>query len=126
MYSLFLVSLSTFYAMRNVDSALIDMARTLGASEVEVFFRIMVPAASPLVFAGLRVGLARSVKGMINGEMFIAAVGLGARTMEFGSMFDAAGVLAIVLLIVIIALITTGLFQMIERRVTRWTELGRS
>lgn len=125
MYCVFLIILSTQRALEGVDRSLVDMSRTFGSSELQTFRHVLLPASSPLIFAALRIGLGRAVKGMLNGEMFIAAVGLGARTMQFGANFDATGVLAIMVIVVIIAMTTGAGIQTVERRMTRWTEIRR-
>ena len=69
--------------------------------------------------------MGRAVKGMINGEMFIALFGLGALLRSYGSRFDAENVFAILLVVIIVALACTFLVQTVERRLTRWLEPGR-
>lgn len=122
LYALFIVIQNTFTAFRTVDPALIEMATSFGAGERQIFTRVMVPGAMPLTMAGLRLGMGRSVKGMINGEMLIALVGLGALVERFGASFQSARVLAIVLTVVIVALVMAAIVQWIDRRVTAWSD----
>ena len=82
--------------------------------------KVILPAALPLIMAGLRLGMGRAVKGMINGEMFIAIVGLGAVVMSAGRRFDAAGVLAVLLVIIVVAIVAVKLVQIVDRRLTSW------
>jgi NitT/TauT family transport system permease protein len=103
-----------------VPVALIEMGRSFCASDWQVFRRIVIPAAMPLIMAGLRLGMGRTVKGMINGEMFIAAVGLGALVMDAGRRFDAETILAVLLVIIAVAVATMKLVQLLDRRVTAW------
>ena len=70
--------------------------------------------------AGIRLGVGRAVKGMINGEMFIAVVGLGGVVMTAGRNFDAETVLAVMLLIILVAFGAVGLVERIDRRLTAW------
>ena len=58
---------------------------------------------------------------MINGEMFIALIGLGAMIKTYGGQFNAAKVLGILLVIIVVAVITTSLVQSLDKRLTRWT-----
>src|SRR5262249_10381111 len=105
---------------RSVDTSLKEMARSFNANRVQTFFKVLLPASLPLIFAGLRLGAGRGVKGMINGEMFIAAVGLGALLMSAGRGFDAATVLAVLLVIIVVALVIARLIQAIDARATAW------
>jgi NitT/TauT family transport system permease protein len=65
--------------------------------------------------------MGRAVTGMITGEMFITLIGLGARLRAYGNRFDAAGVFAILLIVVAVALICSHAVRHVERRLTRWT-----
>jgi NitT/TauT family transport system permease protein len=120
MYTIFIIIVNTQTAIRSVSPSLIEMGRSFGANDRRMFWRIILPAALPLIMAGLRLGSGRAVKGMINGEMFIAVVGLGAVVMNQGKRFDAAGVLAVLLLIVVVAMFAVKLVQIIDKRLTAW------
>jgi ABC-type nitrate/sulfonate/bicarbonate transport system permease component len=120
MYTIFIIIVNTSTAIRSVHPSLIEMGRSFGANDRKMFWRIILPSALPLMFAGFRLGAGRAVKGMINGEMFIAVVGLGAVVTNLGKRFDAAGVLAVLLVIVVVALVAVKLVQFIDRRMTTW------
>lgn len=121
-YSTFVIVINTATAIRTVDPSLVEMAYSFGCRERQIFTRILLPASLPLVFAGIRLGMGRAVKGMINGEMLIAFVGLGALAQKYGAQFDAAKVFAIAMVVLIIGLISNALVQMLENRLTRWAE----
>lgn len=122
LYAFWLIVANTLTGIRTVDGTRIEMARAFGASERQLFWKIMLPDALPLIMAGLRIGMGRAVKGMINGEMFIALVGLGALIKKYGGQFDATKVLGILLFIIAVAVVTTTLVQMLDRRLTSWTD----
>jgi NitT/TauT family transport system permease protein len=98
------------------------MARSFGANERQIFKHVLLPGALPMVMAGLRLGMGRAVRAMINGEMLIVLVGLGALLRTYGNRFDAASVYGLLLVIITVALIATSSVQWLERRLTRWTE----
>ncbi|MEO6351098.1 MAG: ABC transporter permease [Candidatus Limnocylindrales bacterium] len=120
MYTIFIIIVNTQTAIRSVPPSLIEMGRSFGANDRRMFWRIILPSSLPLIMAGLRLGSGRAVKGMINGEMFIAVVGLGAVVTNQGKRFDAAGVLAVLLVIVFVAMFAVKLVQIIDRRLTSW------
>lgn len=122
LYTIVFVIVNTYTAVTEVSTSLHEMAASFGASSRQLFFNVTIRAAGPLLLAGLRLGLARSVKGMINGEIFIALVGLGALDDDFDGAFDVAGILAIALVVVIIAVVTLGLLEIANRRVNAWTQ----
>jgi len=119
-YSMFVIVINTATAIRTVDPSLVEMARSFGCGETQIFKRILLPASLPLVFAGIRLGIGRAVKGMINGEMLIAFVGLGALAQRYGAQFDAAKVFAIAMVVLMIGLVSNALVQMLDNRLTRW------
>ena len=120
MYTIFIIIVNTATAIRSVPPSLIEMGRSFGANDRRMFWRIILPSALPLIFAGLRLGSGRAVKGMINGEMFIAVTGLGYVVINQGKRFDAAGVLAVLLVIVIVSLFAVKAVQIVDRRLTGW------
>ncbi len=119
-YSIFIIIVNTVAAIRSVPIALVEMGRSYCASERQLFMKIILPAALPLIFAGLRLGIGRAVKGTINGEMFITAVGLGAVVISAGRRFDSAAVLAVLLVIIIVALVAVKIVQIVDARMTGW------
>jgi len=120
LYAWPIVVYNTFCAFRRVNPELIEMAKSFGAREREIFFRILVPASLPLTMAGLRLGMGRAVKGMINGELFVAVVGLGALTSKFANGFDTKDALAMVVLVTMVAVFAAELVQWLDRRLTYW------
>lgn len=83
--SIFLIALGAFYpvvvntttGVRRVDVGLIRAGLVLGAGRREVLFRIILPAALPSIFDGLRVALGLSWMLVILAEMFAVKTGLG-------------------------------------------------
>lgn len=119
-YSMFIIIVNTVAAIRSVPVGLVEMGRSYCAGDRQLFVKVILPAALPMIFAGLRLGMGRAVKGTINGEMFIAIVGLGAVVESAGNRFDAAGVFAVLLVIIIVALIAVKAIQIIDARMTSW------
>ncbi len=120
MYSAFVMIITTASAVSNVNPSLIEMGRMFGANEWRLVTRVILPAATPTIMAGVRLGMGRAVLGMINGEMFIAVVGLGRIVTQAGGRFDGASVLAVLLVIIVVALSAVGLVQWLDRRLTAW------
>ena len=121
-YTVFIIIINTATAIRSADPSLLEMARSFGATKRQIFSRVLLPASMVILFAGIRLGMGRAVKGMINGEMFIAFVGLGGVVQKYGSQFDASKVLAITLVILTVALVMGGLVQTADRRMTQWAD----
>ncbi len=105
---------------RDVRRGLLDVGRSFGASPLTRMRLIVLPALSPFLFAGLRLGFARAVNGMITAELFFAAVNLGAIMKRATENFDTAGVLLVVLLVCVLGLLGQLVFTLLESRLLRW------
>ncbi|SFS11197.1 NitT/TauT family transport system permease protein [Agrococcus baldri] len=120
LYAMFIIIINTAEGVRNVDDPLLDMAASFGASRWTAVRRIILPSAYPLIIAGLRLGAGRAVKGMINGEMFIALIGLGGLSASYGKSLQFPEVWAMALFIMIVAIIINQGVSIIERKLTAW------
>lgn len=119
-YGLFIIIVSAEGAVKAVQYDVVEMANAYGASRRDIVREVVIPSSIPGVMAGIRLGAGRAVKGMINGEMFIAAVGLGAIIIRAGRRFDAETVLAVLIVTVVTALLIGVLIQIIDKRLTHW------
>ncbi len=122
-YSWSIITVNTIAGIRSCTPSLLEMASSFGARERDLIWKILLPSALPLIMAGVRLGIARAVKGMINGEMFIALVGLGALIRIYGSAFAVDKLLALLLTIVAVAVIASAMVQWLDRRITFWAHL---
>jgi NitT/TauT family transport system permease protein len=116
LYSFAVIVTNTETGIRSVDESLVEMGRSFGSKGPRLFWKVLLPGSAPMVLAGLRLGATRAVKGMINGEMFIAYSGLGALVKLYGGRFDAARLWGILLIVIGSALLITGFIQVLERR----------
>jgi NitT/TauT family transport system permease protein len=121
-YAVFIIVLNTAAAIRNVDRPLIEMAASYGASRPQTIWRIVLPDAFPLIVAGLRLAVGRAVKGMVNGELFIALVGIGGQAARYGKQFDFVSVWAIAVFIMALAVAINFGVSWLEKRLTSWVD----
>ncbi len=105
---------------RRVDKSLVEMAQSYGASERQVWFRILIPGAIPAVFAGLRIGLGRAFAGMVIVELIMLPVGIGALLLDYRGDFKAGLLYATTILVMVEAVILALLMQALERRLIQW------
>lgn len=122
LYAVFVIIINTATAVRDVEAPLLDMAASYGASQWKTVRKIVLPASYPLVIAGLRLGAGRAVKGMVNGEIFIALVGIGGLATTFGRASNYTGVWAVSLFIMILAVVINQAVSWLEKRLTSWVE----
>lgn len=114
-FSVFIIATNAATAMRSTDPRLLEMAQSFGAGRWTIFRDIRIPAGAPYFVAGLRLGVARGVKGLINGEVLIAIIGLGGLVKKYGTVFSMDHLYAVILLIVAYAVIAVALLSLVIR-----------
>jgi NitT/TauT family transport system permease protein len=120
LFAVFVIIINTMTGVKQVDSVFVEMARSFGAKEKEIFFKIILPAAMPAIMAGVRLGMGRAVKGMVTAEMLLTLTGIGAMIMQYGSSFATDSLFAVILTILMVAMITMKLVQWVDQRLTGW------
>ena len=121
----FLVFLNTFSGVREVDRDLIDGARLMRATPVQVLTKIVLPSAASWVFAGLKTAVPYALIGVVLGEMIAANRGLGYLAQFSGAQFDTAGVFAVLLVIAVLAMLLNWLVEIWQERMERWRIVSR-
>jgi NitT/TauT family transport system permease protein len=116
----FMVFFTTFQGTRQVDLDLVENARMLGASRLQIWTKIALPYSAVWVFTGLRIGLPYALIGAIVGEFVAADIGVGFRIKEATSFFDTGAVFAGLVLLMGISIALLGILKLIERRTMRW------
>jgi ABC-type nitrate/sulfonate/bicarbonate transport system permease component len=120
LFAFVIITINTAAGVRNVDPTLTEMARSFGAREGELFLKVILPAALPMIMAGIRLGMGRAVLGMVTSEMILAVVGFGAMLMTFGASFNSPALFATLLTIVLLAVALLALIQYVDRRLSPW------
>jgi NitT/TauT family transport system permease protein len=120
LFAVFVIIINTMTGVKQVDRVFVEMARSFGARERDVFFKIILPAAMPAIMAGVRLGIGRAVKGMVTAEMLLTLTGIGAMIMQYGSSFATDSLFAVILTILMIAMITMKVAQWVDQRLTGW------
>jgi ABC-type nitrate/sulfonate/bicarbonate transport system permease component len=120
LFAFVIIVINTTAGVRSVDPTLTEMARSFGAHESELFLKIILPAAMPMIMAGIRLGMGRAVLGMVTGEMILSVVGFGAMLMTFSASFNSSALFATILTIVLLAVALLALIQHLDRRLMPW------
>ena len=83
----FPILMNTIAGVRNVDGIYIRAARSLGASQTTMFLRVILPAATPYILTGARIGVGTAFIVVIVAEMIAVNNGLGYRILEAREFF---------------------------------------
>jgi NitT/TauT family transport system permease protein len=114
------IFISAHAAVRTVDARLIRVAASFSASEIFLFRSIILPGAVPFLLAGVRLAIGRAMIGVIVGELYGSATGIGIMINQAGSTFQTDTVFVGVLTIVVAGLALTEAIKHIESRVSAW------
>ncbi|MBA2461248.1 MAG: ABC transporter permease [Actinobacteria bacterium] len=120
LFGAFEILLNAYAGVKNVDPYILDVARTFGASRLDLLRKVVFPATLPFLFVGLRMGASRALKGMIVAEMLFAVTGLGRLIIVNAGAFKMSGVLVVALTVAAVGILLTAIIQSVERRVMRW------
>ena len=104
--------------LQSLDKDLVNMVRSMGAKEYQVFFKIRLPAALPNVFGGFKVAIYLAVIGAIIGEYVAAEQGLGYLQLQANSQFDTTLNFATVVMISAIGVSLYLILNTLEKRIS--------
>jgi NitT/TauT family transport system permease protein len=114
--------IATFQGVVNVDRTLINAARVLGAKDPTIFARVVIPASTPFILVGMRVGLGSSWATLVAAELIAAQEGLGYRMHQAQLYYDLPTIFVGIIAIGILGLVMDRVLLLAERRLTRWQE----
>lgn len=118
--SFFPILLNSITGVRTVDPLLIKSAVSLGLSPVRLFQKVILPAAVPSIFTGVRMAAASSILVLIAAEMVGARAGLGYLITAAQQNFQIPDMYAGILAISLLGLTFNGILVALERRFSRW------
>jgi NitT/TauT family transport system permease protein len=121
---IFIMIVNARSGVRAVDEDVILLANSLGAKKREIFAKILMPAALPGVFAGMRLSLIFAIFGVVASELISSTSGLGYLAAKFSNQFDMPSVYAVIFVIMIIGSVLNALMRAAERRLMRWRPGG--
>jgi NitT/TauT family transport system permease protein len=113
------IALFTINAVRNVRPILIKTGRVLRMNRLTLVAKVIMPAALPEIFTGLRVGFALTMIGTVLGEMFASQRGLGYMLMNAIGLHNVDVIMSITLLLVIFAATVSSVLLAIDQRLHR-------
>lgn len=116
----FPVIINTYAGAANIDKLYWDVAKNYGASPMVMFTRVVFFGALPLIFAGLKIALAVSFVVLVAAEFVAAKTGIGYLIWNSWELLQVDFMFVGIVVIGILGLITSVLFQEIERIVIPW------
>ncbi len=114
------IAASTLSGIQNVNPGLLLAARSFGASERDLLWKVVLPASVPMMIAGLRLGVGRALMGVVVGELFGATAGLGFSITYYGALLKTTDMIASLVVIVALGVLCTQVLSAVEARFDSW------
>ena len=124
-YGFFPVMLSTAAGIRTIEAQLLLAARSMGANLPQQITRVIIPASIPTVLAGLRLGGALTIVGVVVSEMLISSAGIGYLVTRYRTILDSPHVFGAIVVILLLSIAFDTFARAIERRTLVWQTAGR-
>lgn len=128
-----LVVITTFFPItvglldgyKSVDKDSIDLMRAMGASKVQIFFHVKLPAALPQFFSGLKISASYAVVGAVISEWLGGFEGLGVYMTRVSKAYAFDKMFAVIIFIVIISLLLMFTVNLIETISLPWLRVEK-
>jgi NitT/TauT family transport system permease protein len=123
--AIFPITVNTYAGIRDVRGSMLETGRAYGATEWQIFSKIVIPAAIPFIMAGIRLAVGLAIIGIIVAEFFTAISGLGGMIVEYANVFATAKLFVPIIVIALVGVVLTELVMWLERRLSKWRTLER-
>jgi NitT/TauT family transport system permease protein len=119
-FAVVVIVVNTRAGLRTLDPAWVEMARSFGATERQLWRKIFLRGALPAIMAGMRLGIARAISGMLTVELLVLAIGVGRLILDFQGRFESAYLYAVVFVVVCQVVLLMQLVRWLERGAAPW------
>jgi len=111
---------NAYAGVRSVDPLLLNVVRSFGGREKDLYVKVIFPSVIPYIVAGARLGVGRALVGVLVGEFFAASEGVGYGIVRFGNFFALDSMFAYILVVTVLAVILTQGIRWAERAAFPW------
>ena len=118
--SFFPIALNTIAGFGYVDKVLVTAARSMGASDFQLFRYVLLPAAFPIILTGMRMGFTVALLSIIGSETIASLAGLGHRIVHLAEGMEMAQMFAYIVFVVAIAAFLNTVVSTLEARGRRY------
>ena len=126
LFSVFPILINTQQGVRYVDPDLVEVARSFCSSEARLWRDVLLPAALPFIFAGVRLAVPRALVGMVLAEFLISVGGgLGSLIIVYQNTFRVDRMLVPVIVVAFMGVVLIAAVQWLEGRLAPWSRRDR-
>src|SRR5215470_2373310 len=118
--SVFPFIFNTFAGVRSTDPLLVNVVRSFGGGEKDLYFKVIFPSTLPYIIAGARIALGRGLVGIIVGEFYAASEGIGFAISRFGDTYRLPEMFAGIFVLMIAAVVLTEGMRKLEAVLAPW------
>jgi NitT/TauT family transport system permease protein len=118
--AVFPILISVWSGAESVDQTLLRAGRVFGAGRGDLYRKVILPSILPYVLTGLKLGVARGIIGVVIAEFIGSTAGIGYLIGILSSEFEIAGAVALTLVLMVTAMVSMKLIDLIQRRVAPW------
>lgn len=114
------ILINTMHGVHETPPNLIEATKAFGANHEFVIKNVILPHQVPYMLAGLRIGLARSIKGLVIVELIVAVTGFGAIISRWSAAGSLEGVFSVVIILALLGVLSTWVMGKIIDRFVHW------
>ena len=118
--AVFPILLNTYTGIKSVRQNLVEVVRAFGGSPLQVFFKVMIPDATPAIIAGLRLAVGRAVIGVVVAEWFGAEAGLGYMVYFYAQRFLPGPVFVGIVVLVVFGILSFMALEKVQWWLSPW------
>lgn len=117
---LFVVLFNTYEGYKTVDKDLINLVRSMNATELQIMTKVIIPSCIPWIAASIKSGLGLAIIGALIGEYMGSNKGLGWMIQNSGAMLNITRVLTCITYLMVIMSFLNMILKLVESKVLRW------
>ncbi|MDQ2662348.1 MAG: ABC transporter permease [Actinomycetota bacterium] len=121
----FPILVDTMTGFKSLDPRLLYITKSMGASSMQTFRYVRVPAAIPFIFSGLKIAVVMAVTGAIVAEFIGSNGGLGYLLLRASSLLDTSLIFAVLVVLSLLGLVFSYAVELLEKLVAPWQRKHR-
>lgn len=118
--AVFPILLNTYTGIKSVRENLIDVVRAFGGSPAQIFFKVMIPDATPTIITGIRLAVGRAVISVVVAELFGAEAGLGFMVYFYSQRFLPGPVFVAIVVLVVFGILSFLALEKVQGWLSPW------
>jgi ABC-type nitrate/sulfonate/bicarbonate transport system permease component len=118
--SVFPFIFNAFAGVKSTDALLINVIRSYGGTEKDLYLKVILPSTMPYIIAGARLAIGRGLVGIIVGEFYAASEGIGFAITQAGDTYRLPDMFVGIIILSLIAVVLTELMRKLELTIAPW------